>query len=87
VVYVAGADPYIDDQLGGLCVTYEGLARRDRLVIEESFARHVPVAIVLAGGYAANVSDTVAIQVNTARVAKEVLTAMPWPCGSGSPAP
>jgi acetoin utilization deacetylase AcuC-like enzyme len=82
VVYVAGADPYCDDQLGGLSVTFEGLARRDRLVMDWALAKRVPVAIVLAGGYAANVADTVAIQVNTARMAKLALENSGWKAAS-----
>ena len=52
VVYVAGADPYREDQLGGLSLTLDGLMRRDRLVIETALREGTPVAIVLAGGYA-----------------------------------
>lgn len=72
VVYVAGADPYQEDQLGGLKLTMEGLKRRDRFVCETALKQEVPVAIVLAGGYARNTDDTVAIHCNTARVAAEV---------------
>jgi acetoin utilization deacetylase AcuC-like enzyme len=65
IVYVAGADPFLEDQLGGLCLTYEGLRGRDFLVL--SFARDagVPVAIVFAGGYARRVEDTAAIHIGT----------------------
>ena len=73
VIYVAGADPYYDDQLGGLSLTLEGLMERDRLVIWTALTHRIPVAIVLAGGYAQNVEDTITIHANTARVAKEVL--------------
>jgi acetoin utilization deacetylase AcuC-like enzyme len=73
LVYVAGADPYREDQLGGLALTFEGLMERDRLVIQTALARQIPVAIVLAGGYAINVEDTVTIHANTAAVAKEAL--------------
>ncbi len=65
VFYLAGADPYQHDQLGGLALTIDGLARRDRLIIEEARTRNVPLAIVLAGGYAFRMSDTVEIHVNT----------------------
>ena len=65
VFYLAGADPYEDDQLGGLRLTREGLRQRDRMVIDAAFASHVPLVIVLAGGYARNVDDTVAIHVAT----------------------
>jgi acetoin utilization deacetylase AcuC-like enzyme len=63
--YVAGADPYREDQLGGLALTIEGLARRDALVFDYARRHRVPVAITLAGGYARSVADTVAIHVNT----------------------
>ena len=73
VFYVAGADPYFDDQLGGLSMTMEGLKRRDELVIETALANRAPVAIVLAGGYARNLQDTVTIQAGTAEVAIQAL--------------
>ena len=73
LVYVAGADPYQEDQLGGLSLTFEGLRERDRLVIWSALNRQVPVAIVLAGGYAQSVEDTITIHANTAAMAKEVM--------------
>lgn len=74
IVYVAGADPFCEDQLGGLSLTFEGLMARDRLVIGRAIREQIPVAIVLAGGYAASVEDTITIHANTARIAKEELT-------------
>jgi acetoin utilization deacetylase AcuC-like enzyme len=79
LVYVAGADPYCEDQLGGLSLSLEGLRERDRLVLSTALHSHIPVAIVLAGGYAVNVQDTVTIHANTAFVAKEVLEKTGWP--------
>ncbi len=78
LMYVAGADPYYQDQLGGLALTLEGLKARDRLVLGTALLNKVPVAITLAGGYAVNVEDTVTIHVNTARTAKEVLERVGW---------
>jgi acetoin utilization deacetylase AcuC-like enzyme len=78
VVYVAGADPYLEDQLGGLSLTFDGLQERDRLVIWTALTHRTPVAIVLAGGYAQSVEDTVTIHANTAEVAREVLTKVGW---------
>src|SRR5262249_49093646 len=72
LVYVAGADPYREDQLGGLALTFDGLERRDRLVISMARERGVPVAVVLAGGYARKTADTIAIHDNTARIAAEL---------------
>jgi acetoin utilization deacetylase AcuC-like enzyme len=60
-IYLAGADPFEDDRLGRLCVTKEGLAERDRLVLESCRERGVPVAVTMAGGYAREVEDTVDI--------------------------
>ena len=68
---MAGADPYRDDQLGGLKLSIEGLERRDRLVFEKARAKNIPVAVTLAGGYARRVEDTIEIHANTIRVAKE----------------
>jgi len=78
VVFVAGADPYMEDQLGGLSLTFDGLKERDRLVIWTALSQHIPVAIVLAGGYALSVEDTVTIHVNTAEVARDVLAKVGW---------
>lgn len=65
VVYVAGADPYELDQLGGLKLTKEGLRERDRIVLEEAHKLSIPVAIVLGGGYSYNVNDVVEIHFST----------------------
>ena len=65
VFYLAGADPYEDDQLGGLRLTKEGLRERDRRVIAAVGAAGVPLVITLAGGYARRIEDTVAIHVAT----------------------
>ena len=67
--YVAGADPYREDQLGGLALTMDGLARRDALVFGYAQRNQVPTAITLAGGYARKVEDTVSIHVNTIKAA------------------
>jgi acetoin utilization deacetylase AcuC-like enzyme len=66
VLYQAGADPYMDDQLGTLKLSKEGLRRRDDYVIAECRARAIPIAGTLGGGYARNPADTVAIHVQTA---------------------
>jgi acetoin utilization deacetylase AcuC-like enzyme len=71
VLYQAGADPYLDDQLGSLRLTLEGLRERDRLVIEGCAGRGIPVVVTLGGGYARRVSDTVTIHKNTCVLALE----------------
>jgi acetoin utilization deacetylase AcuC-like enzyme len=69
--YIAGADPYREDQLGGLAMTIDGLKRRDLLVFKVAKERGIPVMVTYAGGYARNVEDTVTIHVNTILAAKE----------------
>jgi acetoin utilization deacetylase AcuC-like enzyme len=71
LLHVAGADPYREDQLGGLALTLEGLQRRDRLVYDHARRHGVPVAVTLAGGYARRVEDTVRIHINTILAGKE----------------
>src|SRR6266403_390252 len=70
--YVGGADPYCEDELGGLSLTKAGLKQRDRSVFEEARRRRIPVATTLAGGYARRVEDTIQIHVNTILAAQEV---------------
>src|SRR5580765_751131 len=70
--YIAGADPYREDQLGGLELSIEGLKKRDELVFRVARARNIPVMVSYAGGYARNVEDTVAIHSNTVIAARDV---------------
>jgi acetoin utilization deacetylase AcuC-like enzyme len=71
IFYLAGADPYREDQLGGLGLTLEGLAERDRIVLETARDRAIPVAVTFAGGYARDTRDTVQIHTNTILAARE----------------
>jgi acetoin utilization deacetylase AcuC-like enzyme len=75
--YVGGADPFCEDQLGGLSLTKNGLKERDRRVFEEARHRGIPVATALAGGYARRVEDTVRIHVNTILAARETAEKSP----------
>ena len=72
VVYLAGADPFEHDRLGGLRLTKAGLAERDRLVFDAARSAGVPLVTVLAGGYAADVNDTVDIHVATIQAMEAV---------------
>jgi acetoin utilization deacetylase AcuC-like enzyme len=65
VFYLAGADPFEDDQLGGLALTKSGLRHRDRLVLDACSASAIPVVVLLAGGYARRLEDTVDIHFAT----------------------
>ena len=75
ICYIAGADPYREDQLGGLSLTIEGLKRRDELVFRVCSARNIPVMVTYAGGYARKVEDTVTIHCNTVAAARQVFGA------------
>jgi len=76
VFYLAGADPYEQDQLGGLSLTMEGLKQRDRVVFEAGLGAGLPVVVTLAGGYARDTGDTVEIHCNTAKAAREALASV-----------
>jgi acetoin utilization deacetylase AcuC-like enzyme len=69
IYYLAGADPYREDQLGGLKLSMDGLQRRDRMVFEIAREMKIPVAVTLAGGYARRLEDTIQIHFNTLSIA------------------
>jgi len=69
VVYLAGADALAHDRLGRLAMTFEGLARRDAMVLECCREVGLPVAITIAGGYSDPIEHTVTVHANTARIA------------------
>jgi acetoin utilization deacetylase AcuC-like enzyme len=70
-IYLAGADPYAGDRLGRLSVSIAGLEQRDRLVLGLCREYGIPVAVTMAGGYAKQVEDVVAIHLQTVRTAVE----------------
>jgi acetoin utilization deacetylase AcuC-like enzyme len=74
ICFVAGADPYRDDQLGGLSLTIGGLKQRDALIFELAKAEGIPVMVTFAGGYARKLEDTVTIHSNTIVAARETFT-------------
>jgi acetoin utilization deacetylase AcuC-like enzyme len=72
VLYQAGADPYEDDQLGALRLTFAGLLERDRLVLEGCAERGIPAVVTLGGGYARRPGETVRIHQNTCELALQL---------------
>jgi acetoin utilization deacetylase AcuC-like enzyme len=72
ILYLAGADPFEHDQLGTLRLTKEGLRERDEIVIEGARRLHLPVAVLLAGGYAVEAEATVGIHLNTIKAAQKI---------------
>ncbi|WP_018992352.1 histone deacetylase family protein [Aromatoleum toluclasticum] len=75
-IYLAGADPYRDDRLGRLGLSFEGLAARDEMVLRHCVEHGTPVAIVMAGGYARKIDDTVAIHATTITTAARFAPAL-----------
>jgi acetoin utilization deacetylase AcuC-like enzyme len=84
VFYIGGADPYRDDQLGGLDISMQGLKARDKGVFEESRKRKIPVVTALAGGYARRIEDTVQIHANTILAAREIAEKFPQAIPAGN---
>ena len=71
VVYLSGADPHEGDKLGRLKLTFDGLQRRDMLVVSTCREVGLPVCATMSGGYGHDVRNTVAVHVNTVRVLRE----------------
>jgi acetoin utilization deacetylase AcuC-like enzyme len=69
VVYIAGADPHEGDRLGRLALTFDGLARRDAMVLDACREVGIPVAVTIGGGYGRRIEDTVHAHLRTVRVA------------------
>jgi acetoin utilization deacetylase AcuC-like enzyme len=69
--YLAGADPHENDRLGRLKLSAGGLAKRDAQVLVALHARHIPVALSMAGGYGRDINETVSIQARTLQIALE----------------
>lgn len=70
VIYLAGADPYHDDRLGRLGLSFAGLAERDNRIFSRCRDEQTPLALAMAGGYARQIDDTVRIHATTIRHAK-----------------
>ena len=79
VIYLAGADPFKKDRPGGFLLTKQGLMDRDAYVLGLCAKLSIPVAIVLGGGYAPDIDDTVEIHLNTVRVVNRLLKEMHSP--------
>jgi len=71
LIYLAGADPYYEDRLGRLQISQEGMAARDRAVLEFASKKGIAVALAMAGGYANPIKKTVLIHAQTIRLATE----------------
>jgi acetoin utilization deacetylase AcuC-like enzyme len=71
IIFLAGADPHEGDRLGRMKLTFDGLARRDKMVLEAAHQRRIPVAIAMAGGYGREIDDTIRVHLQTIAIAAE----------------
>ncbi|MEB0136201.1 histone deacetylase [Actimicrobium sp. CCC2.4] len=71
IIFLAGADPHEGDRLGRMKLTFEGLAQRDRMVLEAARQRRIPVAISMAGGYGRDIEDTIRVHLQTIAIAAQ----------------
>ena len=69
IIYLAGADPHEGDRLGRLKLSMNGLAARDKTVLDHARVRGIPVALTMAGGYGKNIQDTVDVHIQTIGIA------------------
>ena len=76
LIFLAGADPYDGDRLGRLRLSIAGIAARDTMVMEAARERSLPVAIAMAGGYGRVIEETVAIHLQTIRIASKYCRGM-----------
>lgn len=76
LIFLAGADPFEGDRLGRLRLTMAGMAARDTMVMEAARIRDLPVAIAMAGGYGRVIEETVAVHLQTIRIASQYCRTM-----------
>ncbi len=82
-IYLAGADPFVGDRLGRLALSKDGLRERDKVVLRWCRDSDLPVAITMAGGYAA-IDDIVDIHASTVKIASKLHVSLP---GGTDPSP
>jgi acetoin utilization deacetylase AcuC-like enzyme len=69
LIYLAGADAHEGDRLGRLKLTEAGMAARDQAVFDWAKHGNLPMMICMGGGYGHDLKSTVAVQMNTWRLA------------------
>lgn len=69
LIFLAGADPHVDDRLGRLNISSEGMRLRDETVLAYALDRNLPIALSMAGGYGKEIASTVNIHFQTIKTA------------------
>ncbi|MAL16349.1 MAG: hypothetical protein CL670_10775 [Balneola sp.] len=72
VYYLGGIDPLATDHFGRLSLTLKGLRERERIVIETITQKNYPLVLLLSGGYAPTLEETVIAHAQMYEVAKEM---------------
>ena len=72
VFYLGGIDPLEADHFGRLSLTNNGLQQRDRIVIQKVIGEDVPLVLLLSGGYAPTLKETVLAHALMYKMAKEM---------------
>ncbi|MGF1775839.1 histone deacetylase [Vibrio nomapromontoriensis] len=72
VIYDAGVDIHIDDELGYLNITTEGIAKRDEWILARCLEAHIPIACVIGGGYRSQHSDLIPVHMNLINAANKL---------------
>ncbi|MCB0335181.1 MAG: histone deacetylase [Bdellovibrionales bacterium] len=72
MIYIAGADPYVEDTLGKLSISKPALRERDHFVFSQCYEHEIPVGVVFGGGYCSPIDKTIACNINTLQAALEV---------------
>ena len=72
VFYLGGIDPLETDHFGRLSLTLKGLRERDRIVIEMITQKEIPLVLLLSGGYAPTLEQTVIAHAQMFEMAKEL---------------
>ncbi len=79
VFYLAGIDVLEDDHFGRINLSLDGLKRRDEIVINFCFEHHLPVVLLLSGGYAPTLQQTVIAHAQQFIVASQLQQARATP--------
>lgn len=74
VFYLGGIDILEDDHFGRIDITMEGLKRREETVIHFVKEQHIPLVLLLSGGYAPSLKQTVLAHAQQFEIAKKAFS-------------
>ena len=59
IIFNAGTDIFIEDPIGGLNITEQGIIKRDEIVFKVASDNNIPILMLLSGGYHKKSSDII----------------------------